>query len=133
NGGFGAVPCNQVAGTHLLDNVIENNIIGLGPANAGASQAVIQDNLFLDNNNPGTASGTAIFSNQTIAGGALINVLIDRNVFANNHNAGIELSSTDPTKGASNITISNNTFSSNAQDIYLSNTTNATITSNSTF
>jgi hypothetical protein len=130
-GGFGVFLGNNVSGTHLLDNVIENNIIGLGLANTGASEAVIQDNLFLNNNNPGTASGTAIFSDQTIAGGALKNVLIDHNAFANNHNAGIQLSSTDPTQGASNITISNNTFNSNAQDVYLSNTTNATITSNS--
>jgi hypothetical protein len=131
DGGFGVFLGNNISGTHLLDNIIENNIIGLGLANAGASEAVIQDNLFLSNNNPGTASGTAIFSNQTIAGGALNNVLIDRNVFVNNLNAGIELSSTDPTQGASGITITNNTFSSNAQDIYLSNTTNATITGNS--
>jgi hypothetical protein len=131
DGGFGVFIGNNVSGTHLLDNIIQGNIIGLGLANMGASQAVIQDNLFQYNNNPGPASGTAIYSNQSVAGGPLKNVLIDHNAFVDNYNAGIELNSTDPTQGASDITISNNAFDSNAQDIYLYNTTGATIANNS--
>ncbi|HTU21656.1 MAG TPA: right-handed parallel beta-helix repeat-containing protein [Gemmataceae bacterium] len=131
NGGFGVFIGNNVSGTHVLDNIIDNNIIGLGLANTGASQAVVQDNLFLDNNNPGASSGTAIYSDQNVSGGALKNVLIDHNAFLDNQNAGIELSSTDPSEGASDITITNNVFDSNAQDLFLNNTTDATIANNS--
>jgi len=132
-GGFGVYIGNNVSGTHLLDNIVTNNIIGLGLANTGASQAVIQDNLFQDNNNPGASSGTAIYSDQNISSGALKNVLIDHNSFLDNQSAGISLSSTNPSQGASGITITNNAFDSNAQDLYLYNTTNATIANNSIF
>lgn len=131
HGGFGVFLGKNVSGTHVLDNIIQNNILGLELANTGTSQAVIQDNLFQDNNNPGLTSGTAIYSDQNISSGALKTVLIDHNVFVQNDNAGILLNSTDPTQGASNILISNNTFDSNAQDLFLYNTTAATIANNS--
>jgi parallel beta-helix repeat protein len=129
-GGFGILITNAVSGTHVVNNIIQDNIIGLGLTNSGASQAVIQNNLFKDNNNPGAASGSAIYSDQFVAGGALKNVLIDHNVFVGNHNAGVGLSSTDPTQGASDIIISNNTFDSNGRQIYLYSTTDSTITGN---
>jgi parallel beta-helix repeat protein len=136
-GGFGILisgnsPANPVSGTHVVNNIIQDNIIGLGLTNSGASQAVIQNNLFKDNNNNpmGAASGTAIYSDQSVSGGALKNVLIDSNVFVGNHNAGIGLSSTDPTQGASGIIISNNTFNANGRQIYLYSTTDSTITGN---
>jgi hypothetical protein len=131
DGGFGVFIGNNVSGTHILDNIIQNNIIGLGLANTGASQAVIQGNLFQDNNKTGPASGTAIYSDQTVAGGPLKNVLIDDNAFVANYNAGIDLNITNSADGASNITISSNVFDSNAQDVYLYNTTDAAIANNS--
>ncbi|HEY7157963.1 MAG TPA: hypothetical protein VH575_28660, partial [Gemmataceae bacterium] len=113
-----------------VDNIIQNNIIGLGLSNTGVSQAVIQDNLFRTNNNAGPGAGTAIYSDQTVSG-SLSNVLINHNTFAGNDGAGIALNSSDSSHGATNITISNNTFDDNGQQIYLYNTTSAAIVDNS--
>jgi hypothetical protein len=129
-GGFGVYIATNVSGTHLVDNIIQNNIIGLGLSNTGVSQAVVQDNLFRTNNNAGPGAGTAIYSDQTVSG-SLSNVLINHNTFAGNDGAGIALNSSDSSHGATNITISNNTFDDNGQQIYLYNTTSAVIADNS--
>lgn len=130
NFGFGILIAGGVSGTHIQNNIIQDNIIGIGLANGSGGQSVIANNLIRDNNQPGPASGTGIYSDQYVAGGSLQNVLINNNAFANNNNAGLGLSSTDPTKGASDIIVSNNTFDSNGRQIYLYSTTNSTITGN---
>jgi hypothetical protein len=80
--GFGILLGAGTSGSHVLNNIIQNNIAGLSLANASSSdQTVIQFNLFQNNNNPGSVSGTAIYTDQSNAGGALTNVLIDSNAF----------------------------------------------------
>ncbi|HEY7308575.1 MAG TPA: right-handed parallel beta-helix repeat-containing protein [Gemmataceae bacterium] len=130
NLGFGIFIAAGVSGTHIQDNIIQNNIVGIGLANGSGGQAVIEDNLIQNNNQPGTASGTGIYSNQFIAGGPLQNVLIQDNVLRGNANAGIGINSTDPTKPASNLTISRNTFDANGRGVYLFSTSSSTISGN---
>ncbi len=103
-------------GTDLINNIIQNNIIGIFPANNSAvNQATIRRNLIRNNNNAGPASGHGIYSDQFSAGGALRNVLIDNNRFSGNSGQGIGFSSTDAAQPQTAITISNNEFVSNGR------------------
>jgi len=57
-----------ISGTHFFNNIVQNNIIGLDLANASNSdQAQIEGNLFRNNTNPGAASGTDIYADQSTA------------------------------------------------------------------
>jgi parallel beta-helix repeat protein len=128
--GFGILLGAGTSGADILNNIIQNNIAGLSLANDGAAgQTVIQQNLFLNNNQPGPASGTAIYTDQFNAGGALTNVLIDANAFTGNINAGVVLGS-NQAQSQSNITISNNTFTSNGNAVLVGSATGITITRN---
>src|SRR5262249_19721579 len=119
------------SGSHILNNIIQSNIVGLSLANnSNTSQAVIAGNLFRTNNQPGPVSGTGIYSDQFNAGGTLTNVLIDHNTFDGQSDAGIDFSSTDATQPATGITISNNVFDSNSRGMLAFNLTNSTIASN---
>src|SRR5207245_14968 len=93
--GFGILLGAGTAGSHILNNIIQDNIAGLSLANnSAASQTVIQHNLFQNNNRAGPVSGTAIYTDQFNAGGPLTNVLIDANNFTGNSNVGVLLGST---------------------------------------
>jgi hypothetical protein len=129
--GFGIVLGAGTSGTHVLNNIIQDNIVGLSLANNSASnQTVIQHNLFKNNNQSGPASGTGIYSDQFNAGGTLSDVLIDGNTFTGQTDAGIDFSSTDATKPATGITISNNVFDGNGRGLLAFNLTSSTINGN---
>ncbi|MGE0132507.1 MAG: right-handed parallel beta-helix repeat-containing protein [Blastocatellales bacterium] len=120
------------SGAHLLNNIIQNNVVGLFLSNAtGGAQAVIQRNLFSANNQPGAASGSGIYSDQFVAGGAVDNVLIDNNKFTGHAvgGAGINLSSTS-NGSQSNVAISNNEFAADARAMVLFNVVSSSITGN---
>src|SRR5205807_2054351 len=95
--------------------IIQNNIAGLSLANnSTADQALIQHNVFRNNNNPGPfSSGTAIYTDQINAGGNVSDVLIDGNNFFNNQNVGVFMDSTSAAQTVTNLTISNNEFDQN--------------------
>jgi hypothetical protein len=122
-------------GTRIVNNIFQDNIAGLGLGNAGAAQAVIQHNLFR-NNNVGNvaAAGTGIYTDQFVGGGSagvpVTNVMIDANTFVNNKNAGIGFSSTDPSHPDTNITITNNLIENCGRGVYFFNTQTATVTGN---
>jgi hypothetical protein len=124
------------AGTHdstVVNNIIQENIVGLSLANdsaVAAEQTVIQHNLFRNNNKPGAASGTGIYTDQFNAGGTLQNVLIDDNLFTGNADAGIDFSSTDASLPAKQIAITNNTFDGNLRGMVAFNLVSSNITDN---
>lgn len=129
--GAGIVLGAGTSGAHIVNDIFSNNLVGLFLANASTTdQAVVQHDLFENNNQTGAAGGTAIYTDQYVAGGALNDVLIDSNKITGNANGGIGISPTDTTKPASNITISNNTIDSNGRGIYLFDTLNSTISGN---
>jgi hypothetical protein len=129
--GFGIVLAGGTSGAHIVNNIVQNNIVGLSLANApGGNQAVIQHNLFKNNNAAGPSSGDGIYTDQFNAGGTLSNVLIDSNTFTGNSDAGLDFSSTDATKPATLITISNNVFDGNARGMLAFNLTASSITAN---
>jgi hypothetical protein len=114
--GFGLLLNSGVDGTQVVNNIIQNNIVGLGLANGGTTQAVVMHNHFKTNNQPGSSSGTAIYSDIFVSG-TVSNVLIDANAFDGNANAGVGLNG-DTASIYSNITITNNAFDSNGRGIY---------------
>ncbi|QDU28396.1 Hemolysin, chromosomal [Anatilimnocola aggregata] len=120
-------------GTQVLNNVFQNNIAGLALANSGASQVLVKQNLFRNNNGPGQLN-TDIYSDQFVAGAAgLSNVLIEDNTFTNSATVvdswAIGFSNTAATP-FTNITIRNNSIDNHGRATYFYNTDNLTVTGN---
>lgn len=118
-----------VDGSVIINNIVQNNISGLGLSNLGTTQCLVQHNLFKSNNLSGGPSGTAIYTDQFV-GGQVSNVLINENLFDSNNNGGIALASTDTANPDSNITISNNTIDNCGRGIYVFSTQSSSFTSN---
>lgn len=124
-----------VNGTQIVNNIFQNNVAGLGLANAGAVQAIIRHNLFQANNVGNVAAaGTGIYTDQYVGGGIggtpVSNVLIDENAFIGNKNAAIGFSNTDVLHPDSNITVTNNIIKDCGRGVYFYNTITATVTHN---
>jgi hypothetical protein len=120
----------------VLDNIVQDNIAGLSLANNSADhQTVVEHNLFRNNNQPGPGSGSAIYSDQYNAGGALTNVVIQGNSFLNNvgsdgySGTAINLSST-ATGSQSDIEITGNTFDGNGRALIAFNLADSSFTQN---
>lgn len=129
--GYGILLGAGTHGSHVLNNIIQNNIIGLGLANNSASdQTVIQYNLFRNNNQPGPAGGHGIYADQFGSGGAIQNVLIDSNTFTAN-TWGIGMSNTDTANPYTGLTIQNNLFDANSRGMYFFATQSSSIIGNS--
>jgi hypothetical protein len=119
------------SGTQILNNIVQNNIIGIGLSNpTGSPQVLIKHNLIQNNNQTGSASGTGIYSDQFEAQGPVKNVLVFENTFLGNNDAGIDISHTDSTQQVSDLEISHNSFNANGRGLVLFDTHNSTIHDN---
>ena len=137
--GAGIVIAPSVSGTHVLNDIVQNNVSGLFLANASATDAaVIQHSVFRNNNNVGTNGGRGIYTDQSISGGLLTNVTIDGDSFIGNRGStgttGLEAacafeSGTNATS-QTDITITNNVFDSNGKAVLFFNATGVTISGN---
>lgn len=136
--GAGVVVGPGQFGMRFVNNVVKNNVSGMFLANASATTpAVIQFNLFKDNNNAGLNGGRGIYTDGGISGGLIQNVTIDSNTFSNNRGGSgttsLEAAVAFEAAGAgkqTNIRITNNTFSSNGKSVLFFNTTNVLIQGN---
>jgi hypothetical protein len=128
--GFGIWINPGKSGTQIVNNIIQNNIVGIGLANLG-SRALIEHNRIEANNQGGGASGTGIYTDQFVGGPRVENVLILENAFIGNADAGIDVSNTDASGGAFNLEVSTNTFDSNGRAVLFFNTHDSTIHDNS--
>jgi len=129
--GYGLWMSPGTTGTRVLNDIVQNNIIGIGLANTGGSQVLICQNLIQNNNQQGSATGTGIYTDQFVSGGAVSNVLIEDNTFQGNADAGIDFSNTDVANGVSNVEIATNLFDMNGRGVLLFNTHTSTIHNNS--
>jgi nitrous oxidase accessory protein NosD len=107
--GAGIRTSASFSGTRILNNIIRDNIFGLYLHNAPPQRAVVHHNAFIDNDNPGAASGNAIYADQGTR-----NVLIDANVFNGNPNAAINLIGFGPAQ-VDDIDITNNVSTDSIQ------------------
>jgi hypothetical protein len=130
--GYGIDLGAGTSGAQIVNNIIQNNIVGLGLANKnGGNQAVIQYNLFRTNNQSGAASGTGIYSDIYVGGAVVANVLINKNKFIGQNDSGVDFSGGGGAPGSTtNITISSNEFDSNGRAFFLLDTTSSSITLN---
>jgi hypothetical protein len=129
--GYGIWMGSATTGTQILNNIIQNNIAGIGLSNSGASPVLIEHNQIQGNNQPGGASGTGIYTDQFVSGGAVKNVLIEENAFVGNNDAGIDVSNTDAANGVSGLDVSTNSFDGNGRGLVLFNTHMSTVHDNS--
>ncbi len=130
--GYGIWLNPGVSGTQILNNIIQDNIVGIGLANSGAAQAVIRHNLIRNNTKPGGASGSGIYTDQFVGGPTVSNVLIEENAFIGHAGTGgaINISNTDFTNGVFNLTVSGNLFDMNSRAFVLFNTHTSTFDNN---
>jgi hypothetical protein len=91
---------------------------------------LIRHNQIQNNNEPGGASGTGIYSDQFVAKGPVKNVLIEENAFIGNNDAGIDISHTDSTLPVSDLEVSHNSFDMNGRGLVLFDTVNTSIHDN---
>ena len=136
--GAGMVISPNHAGTHVYNNIFQNNVSGLFLANNSATNpAIIYHNVFRNNNNVGNEGGRGIYTNGDLSGGFLTNVQIDANFFYNNRGSsgttGLESSIAFEALTAgkqSNISITNNGFDNNGKAVLFFNTIGITLTGN---
>lgn len=131
NGGFGILMGVGTSGTQLLNNIIQNNIIGIGLANTGGRQALIRHNLIQNNNAPGAATGSGVYTDQFVSGGAVRDVLVDENTFRRNVTAGLNISNTDAVNGVFNLDVDSNSFDGNGRGVLYFSVHDSTIHDNS--
>ena len=137
--GAGVLMAPSIHGTHVLNNVIQNNVTGIYLSNnSNTDAAVIQHNLIQNNfeannywtKNPGENGSRGIYTDGTVSGGYLTNVLIDANTLYNsNFNGGDEdegmIALQALTAGKQfNITITNNYIGNESKAILATNVTN---------
>lgn len=113
---------SNIDGTQIVNNIFTNNIAGIGLANQGTTQALIEHNWFLTNNNA-TGSGTlfsAIYTDEYV-GKQTSNVLINENLFEDNAEAALNFSVSQNSFASTNFTITNNYITGSGQGMVLFN------------
>ncbi len=131
NLGAGIVIGAGTDGTTIEDTIVQNNLTGLLLANNVLSDpTVIQRNLFKENNQTGSTSGTAIYSDQFVAGGDLNGATITDNSFTGNDGSAILLASTQPANPATDVAITSNTFDGNGRAVEAFHLQNSSISRN---
>jgi parallel beta helix pectate lyase-like protein len=130
--GYGLWLNPGVSGTRILNNIIQDNIIGIGLANSGPSQAVIRRNLIQNNTRPGPASGSGIYTDEFAGGATVRNVLIEENAFIGHagFGAAINISNTSAAGGVFDLEVSANLFDMNSRAFVLFNTHTSSIHDN---
>ena len=138
--GAGITMLPNIAGTKIINNIVQNNPSGLYLSNNSSTKpAIIQFNYFAFNNLNGPSSGQAIHSNGSISGGVLTNVIIDNNFFFKNFGGAPPVSTglepaiglqASPISQQTNITITNNAFDSNGKAMLFYNSNGVLIENN---
>lgn len=131
--GFGLDLGAGTTGTQVVNDIVQDNIVGIGLANSGGSQVIIEHDQIKDNNfgfNTLPAAGDGIYTDQFVGGGSVSNVLITQNNFIGNLDAGIDVSDTDAAHPDSGLTISSNLFDQNGRAALFFYTDSSTIQDN---
>ena len=110
------------SGTQVLNNIIQNNVIGIA---IGGSDASIQANDIRNNNNPGSSAGTGIYSDT-----GLTSSTIDGNCFTGHQNQTTLLIGAPVVAAAlTDVTLSNNTATADSGFAFFGGS-NVTVTGN---
>jgi hypothetical protein len=134
--GFGIWLNPGKTGTEIANNIIQDNIVGIG---LGGSDVLIRHNLIRNNTKPGGASGSGIYTDQFVGGATVSDVLVQENAFTGHAGFGgaINISNTAAAGGVINLDVDTNSFDMNSRAFVLFNTHDSTIhgntSTNSTF
>ena len=109
------------SGYEIVNNIIEDNVLGVYLNSDGAFPTIVHYNMIRNNNLPGSSSGNGIYSD---AGAQ--DILIDSNVFTGHDSAAIVFAGT----GQSDVQITNNEIVDDAGSILLLRLTDASIDGN---
>jgi hypothetical protein len=128
----------NIAGAHVINNIITNQVAGMYLSNGSATDAaVIQFNSFTNNNQNGANGGRGIYTDESIFGATLTDVTIDSNYFygnfGNQGTTGFEAAiAVEPntTGVSSNINVTNNVIDNNGKAVLFFNTSAITISGN---
>jgi hypothetical protein len=129
--GYGIWMEPATTGTHVVNNIIQMNIVGINISNNGTSQVLIQHNLIQNNNQAGPATGQGIYTDEFTSGHRVNSVLVSENTFKGNNVAGIDVSQTDAANGVFGLDVSANSFDGNGRAVLLYDTHQSTIHNNS--
>lgn len=137
--GAGVLMGPSIHGTQVLNNIIQNNVTGIYLSNnSNTDQCLIQHNLIQNNFEAGNSwtlavgenGSRGIYTDGTVSGGYLTNVLINANTIANFNFGGgdedegvIALQALGAGKQF-NITISDNTLTDESKSLLATNVTN---------
>lgn len=91
-------------GSKIRNNRITGNVFGVYLNASGAARTYVNNNCIANNNNPGSAAGNGIYSDQGLSGAT-----INRNTFRGHTNSAILLLGTGAGAAVSNVTITTNT------------------------
>ena len=127
--GFGIWLNPRTSGTQILNNIIQDNIVGIG---LGGSNVLIRHNLIQNNTRPGAASGSGIYTDEFVGGTIQRNVLVQENAFTGHSGVGgaINISHTAAAGGVFNLDVDTNSFTNNSRAFVLFNTHDSTIHDN---
>jgi parallel beta-helix repeat protein len=128
NNAVGVNTSRQTSGDVIAKNIIQDTVFGIYLNTNCAHTTVVEKNLIRNNNNPGSASGNGIYSDQGAS-----NVVIAHNFFTGNTNASIIFvggdGSATSTSNQLDLTIKGNTMLNDAPMIFV-NTADSHITNN---
>ena len=143
--GAGVLMAPSIAGTHVVNDVIQNNVTGIYLSNdSNTDQCLIQHDLIQNNFEAGNSwtlavgenGSRGIYTDGTVSGGYLTNVLIDSNkLYNSNFNGGdedegmIALQALTAAKQF-NIAITDNQIGNESKALLATNVTNLVFTGN---
>ncbi len=122
-------------GTHFLNNIVQNNVTGLFLANDNAANpAIIEQNLFRDNTQPGANSGSDIYADNYTAGETFDGALVQDNKFTNTsfveNSWALGISNVSTSNQFQDITFSGNEVDNHGRGVYFYGTNHATVSDN---
>lgn len=121
---YGIVTSAAHSGHQVRQNRIENNVFGAYFSSSGTSLSEAEQNCIRNNNEPGSASGTGIYSDA-----GLKNADIGANTFSGNENSGVLLDAAAP-GGVDKVKVSGNTSLQDRAFAFIFKSTNVDVTGN---
>ncbi|MFJ3236006.1 nitrous oxide reductase family maturation protein NosD [Streptomyces sp. NPDC086787] len=121
---YGIVTSAAHSGHQVRQNMIQNNVIGVYFHSSGTNLSEVEQNCIRQNNEPGSASGSGIYSDA-----GLKKAEIAANTFSGNDNSGVLLDAPAP-GGVDNVKVNSNTSLADRAFAFIFKSSNASVGSN---
>lgn len=114
-------------GYRLVNDVVTGNVFGIYLNTGAGTQTLVQHDLVTNNNQPGSASGNGIYTDQGTQ-----DVLVNQNAFRRNTNAAVLFTNVSPTVNTNIIVRSNSAVNNTSFVLLFGRNDDVTIASNHT-